>query len=548
MGPDFIAARVKRAAAAFSLALGVYVTATAAIVLVAGWVFGSAWLTYIFIGAPTMKANTAAMQILIGLALTLQLKGQGKNSRRLATALAAAAGAIGGLSLIENVWAVDFGVSQILAADTWSPYAQPGLMSAGTAVCGLVTACLTVAWGRPGRVLDCARQAGTWCVLLIVLLVLCVYLFDLSALPLAPFIDTMSVLTAVGFFGIVGAVILGDPEHGLGPAFLSERAGAIVVRRLVGPIVLAPVGLGYVIYETIEDAALSLAIMVVGCSVTLCIFAMIAARDVDKFDLERRRAIERAQEAMARSEAANKAKTRFLANLSHDLRTPLNAIIGLAESLAMGVFGDVENKRHRGYLADILRSGRSLLSLIDMLLDVAQIESGGETLQEVECKLDDLCREVIREFEPTLDNRDLTLVNAVPSDLPKLHADPIMLRRMIGNLIDNAIKFTPDGGRVAIDGGEIETGCLWLEVQDTGPGIEPSEVERLKQPFEQGEASGQVARGKPGTGLGLAIVRQFSDLHEARLFIENTELGGLKVRIVFPSGRTVGSLVRAEPA
>jgi signal transduction histidine kinase/CheY-like chemotaxis protein len=247
------------------------------------------------------------------------------------------------------------------------------------------------------------------------------------------------------------------------------------------------------------------------------------------------------QEARAAAEATSVAKSGFLASMSHELRTPLNSVIGFSEMMLGEAFGPLGHERYRGYAKDIHDSGWHLLAIINDILDVAKAESGKFELDE---EVFD-CREIVSEaaimLRPRINEAGLTLETELPSNIPQLRADRRRTKQILLNLIDNAVKFTPPGGRVSIAVACQHTRGLTVTVHDTGIGIAKEHLKKVLQPFVQ--VTTTARRAKAGTGLGLPLVRVMMERHGGALELES-ELGkSTTARIIFPPER----LVACEP-
>jgi signal transduction histidine kinase len=239
------------------------------------------------------------------------------------------------------------------------------------------------------------------------------------------------------------------------------------------------------------------------------------------------------------AEQASRAKSEFLANMSHELRTPLNAIIGFSDIMRFEQLGAMGQPRYREYATDINLSGQHLLAIINDILDMAKIEAGKFELQDESISLSDLFDSCLRLFRERADQAGLTIATNIEDRLPLLRGDSRALRQILINLISNALKFTNPGGSIhLIARHDTDHKELIISVSDTGCGIAESDLQRIFQPFAQGDSG--ISRRYEGTGLGLAIVKALTERHGARIAIESALDKGTTVHLFFPSSRVVG--------
>ncbi|HEX8244644.1 MAG TPA: HAMP domain-containing sensor histidine kinase [Longimicrobium sp.] len=228
------------------------------------------------------------------------------------------------------------------------------------------------------------------------------------------------------------------------------------------------------------------------------------------------------------------AKSQFLTNVSHELRTPLTAIVTYGEILRDGMLGEI-TPRQREAIESMIGSCRQLLAMIEEILTYARTNAQAISIQPSPFAIDEVVRTVFDMNASLVERKGLSFETDLDGELPRVYADRDKVAHVLGNLIGNAIDFTPDGGRVRVVARRAPGDPRWLEVgvEDTGIGIDAAHHELIFQEFAQVDAS--RARIHHGTGLGLAIARQFVRLHGGRIWVES-ELGeGSRFYFTLPS-------------
>lgn len=256
------------------------------------------------------------------------------------------------------------------------------------------------------------------------------------------------------------------------------------------------------------------------------------------------------QAAYDRLKELDRLKSNFLATVSHELRTPLTSIIGFSEMLAEGIGGGLTGDQ-RDFVVTIHEKGKHLLELISGLLDLSKLESGTLRLNSTQLSIGELIEEVILSVAPQARRKQIHLVKRIAQDLPEVTGDAARLRQVLLNLVDNALKFTPDAGTITVSAGvgtmgitadSAEGAVLFsgtrpsvrVVVSDSGEGIADEEKSRVFDAFYQVDSGSTRQVG--GTGLGLSIVRRLVESHRGKVSIEDGAEGGAAFVVELPVG------------
>ncbi|MBV1699839.1 MAG: HAMP domain-containing histidine kinase [Hyphomicrobiales bacterium] len=364
------------------------------------------------------------------------------------------------------------------------------------------------------------------------------------------------------FFGVAWTFILihplgGDEQSGtfmlfvmlLVVAISSMLASSLPIAVLAStlPVTIA-IALNFVLKDTLHNYILAVMVLTAEgyfsllayrlYSTTLATLEARAEKDALIGELEQSKSI--SDEARRRAEAANIAKSRFLAQMSHELRTPLNAILGFSEVMKGEIFGAHAVPMYKDYAGDIHNSGVHLLNLINEILDLSRIEAGRYELNEEAVSLNRVVEDCHHLLKLRAGNRGITLHELFEPDMPRLWADERAVRQICLNLLSNAIKFTPQGGEIWLKVGWTASGGQYMSVKDTGPGIPEEEIPVVLASFGQG--SNSIKSAEQGAGLGLPIAKNLIDLHGGTFALKSKLRIGTEVIVTFPPERVMSAL------
>ncbi|MES2214992.1 MAG: HAMP domain-containing sensor histidine kinase [Pseudomonadota bacterium] len=238
------------------------------------------------------------------------------------------------------------------------------------------------------------------------------------------------------------------------------------------------------------------------------------------------------EEAKARAEGENSAKTQFLANVSHELRTPLNAIIGFSEMMLSETYGKIENKQYVDYIADINNAGKHLLGVINDILDFSKAAADKLQVDNIELDLNKIATSSMRFVKPRAESAGVQLIEKLPKEHIVITADPKRLKQALLNLLSNSVKFTPANGSVTL---EVTTNpqekLVYVKVIDTGIGMSEKDLPKALSSF--GQVDNKADRHYEGTGLGLPLTKKLVELINGKFEISSQVGVGTVVTLTF---------------
>ena len=246
-----------------------------------------------------------------------------------------------------------------------------------------------------------------------------------------------------------------------------------------------------------------------------------------------RDAEQRLERELAQARTETRERIDYFAETQHELRTPLNAICGMSDAMRQEVFGTIDNPKYKDYADNIYQSGQHLLAIIDGRLELSRIEAGADPLEVEAVDVSGVIAEATDMLERIAEKAKVELRLDIAPDLPVIETDRRKLRQILVNLVSNAIKFTPEKGRVTLSvKRNAQKGVLVLVVSDTGIGMSPSDLRDVMKPYRR--LSGDRRSGEHGAGLGLSIVHKLVETLGATIQIDSTPGRGTSVRIELP--------------
>jgi signal transduction histidine kinase/ActR/RegA family two-component response regulator len=527
-----VKAKLVQSCIRFSQIVGTLVAASGCVALY-GWITESEPPKAMIIGGIAIKANSAVCLMLCGVALLI-LADPGRQGRGLtvvARIFAAIAGAVGAITLLQHLTGWDAGIDQLLFRE---PPGAPATTSPGRM--GLPASTSLMLVGGALLLLDVwpnRRFAPAQLMALVVaqisLLSLIGYAYDFQPLYEISHLTAIAFHTTLALGLLAVALLTARPTRGLVSIIVADDAGGEMARRLLIPAIVIPFVLGWIRtlgqrYGIIDDQ-FGRPLLILALIISFTALVWVNAQALSVLGRDRARVSEQREQLLvseraAREEAERNArlKDEFLATVSHELRTPLNAILGYSQLLRQGTLDpDVADG-----VAVIERNARSQKQIIEDILDMSGIVSGKLALKIQAVDLVTVVENAVATVRPSADAKSIRLELSLDPAAAKIRGDPNRLQQVVWNLLNNAIKFTPRGGRVSVELQRGEHGVR-IAVRDSGEGIKTDFLPLVFDKFRQADAS--TTRRHGGLGLGLSIVKSLVELHGGTVHAESDGIG-----------------------
>ena len=505
--------------------------------MLAGWILDDDALKGSMFSGITMKANTAVAHLAIGASLALLAPTERSAARTWAgRAFAVFAGALGAATLSQHLFGWDLHIDQILFREAPGSLAtqSPNRMGPPASTCFPLLGFALLVLDRPGRGRATPSQIIALLVAAASLVSVLGYVFHVEQLFGIAKYTGISLPTAVTFIVVAVGIYAARPTVGLMERLVADDSGALLVRRLLPAAILLPIGLMYlrVLGERagLYDLYFGRALVVFSFMVTFAVLVWVTGGVVTRqehaaqsAETALRNQLFHAITVLRDSEAlladGDRRKNEFLATLAHELRNPLAPVRNAVQILRMRGTGPAQTQLAH---AVIDRQVEHLTRLIDDLMDVSRITHDKLELRKARTTLREIVNGAVESSRHAIDDHRQHLQIDLPEDPVHLDADAIRLVQVFMNLLTNAAKYTPPGGRITLtaerDGAEVV-----VRVADTGVGIAPDHMPRLFEMFYQTEEVRQ--RSKEGLGIGLALVRHLVRLHGGTVAAESAGLG-----------------------
>jgi signal transduction histidine kinase/ActR/RegA family two-component response regulator len=525
---------ISGAAAAFTCAAG-------SIVLL-GWLLDADALKRV-VPLPslvTVKANSGVSFVLAGVALWLLRKdAPGRAACNVARGCGVVVAIIGLATLLEYLLGLDLGVDQALFHERpGQPHTvDPGRIAPSTATAYVLIGVAFALFDAQvrGRYRLANGLAGV--AACVGLLVLIGYVSQVNAVPgLAS--TWMPQMTAMTIIVLAIGVVAARPQRGIVALLASPGPGGVAGRRLLPVALTLPVLVGFLRFQAerhgLLDPEVGVWLLLVSTVFAFSVLIVVLASSLERGDRERRQAEQVTAEARLEAEGANRAKSELLSRMSHELRTPLNAILGFGQLLEM----ECTDRDRAEEVGQILKSGRHLLSLIDVVLDISRIDAGTMALSLEPVRTGDVIGDALELAAPLAAERGIRLEPPPDTAIDRyVRADVQRLKQVLLNLLSNAIKYNREGGRVSLNVEEAAD-RLRIVVLDTGPGIPAEHLDEVFTPFQR---LAQDTAAIDGAGLGLALSKRLVEAMGGELGVISERGVGSTFWVVLPPATPVAA-------
>ena len=515
------------------------IAATVGMMVLLGWDLDIEAFKRLAPGLPAMNPTTASCFVAIGTVLTLDKSETCAPWRDwAATLVAVLVMIVGAVKVADLIAGTDSGIDrQIFPVKLAAPGTlNINSMAPNTAVNFILVgvAILLNAVRRPS-----VSVVGEICTLLTLVLsaiAIVGYAYGSLGLYQVRAYFPMALHTATTFLLVSVGLLAAAPRFGVTAILTSRHLGGTITRRLLPGVIFLPFLFGFAWLEGTQTNLFNpvngIALFVSANIVVLAAIVIAIAMRLDLTAIKLEAHTLALQEANYAADAANRAKSEFLANMSHEIRTPLNGVLGMLEILGHTGLDDQQVRM----LATIRTSAQSLLAIINDVLDFSKIEAGQLNIELVASDLTEVIETTARLFLGAATAKESTLRCYVASSLRgQFRTDPVRLRQILGNLVSNAIKFTP-AGRITVTADLVlEQGSrpfLCLVVADSGIGISAAAQARLFRPFVQADES--TTRRFGGTGLGLSICGRLTELMGGTIGLHSVEGQGTRLTVMIP--------------
>lgn len=482
------------------------------VLVIIGWITKSVELIQILPSFVPMQFNTALGFIFLSLASIIYTHLDEKYNI-LATVFSGFVTLLGLATLFEYGLNVDLGIDELFIEHYVTTLtSNPGRMAPNTAFCFTIGGMVFLFRSR-GILNSLFSGAAGVLLMTLGMVSLTGYTIGIEGLYGWGALTNMAIHTAAGFMLIGVGVIVTNWGSDEGKRLILQHPKYFAV-SIAFAILVFVINLWQSLIAAGVDSQISSIVFIFGLSLSLALYLSL------KFAFSTYR--------------AESIRANIMSSMSHDLRTPLNAIIGFSEIMSSQTYGPQNNKRYLEYSEDILYSGKYLLSLVNDLLDVSEIEAGAKSLNKSMVCLETLITNCYSQLHLLAENKTIKWAVTIGNNIKKVNVDEQAITQILINIVSNAIKFTPENGEISVS---LDTDLKYhiIEVRDTGIGIEPEILDSITEKFIRNHTDPHHSNIE-GSGLGLFITKSLLDLHKGHLQIDSQVGVGTIVKCYLPIG------------